>query len=96
LDECEEVEGKLLVACADAAQTFDALEEVFYAVAELVEASVPTGRLLSDLLVEDAGTAPGVPDPVTESGGIAAFFGHQPVAGRDLDPVSASNVGQIA
>lgn len=41
MDEGENVEGKLLVASADAAEALDALGEVLHAVAELVEASVP-------------------------------------------------------
>jgi hypothetical protein len=93
LDEGEEVEGKLVVACADAAETFDALEEVLHAEAELVEASVPTGRVLAVLQVGDAGTAPGVPYPVTESVGIEALVGPQPVSRRNLDPVRTSDVG---
>jgi hypothetical protein len=95
LDEGEEVEGELLVAGADAAESFDSLEEVLHAMAELVEAPVPTGWVLAVLEVRDAGTAPGVPDSVTESLGIVALVGHQPVSRRDLDPVRAPDVGWL-
>jgi hypothetical protein len=96
LDEGEEVEGKILVAGADAAETFDLLEEVLHAVAEFVEAPVPTGWVLAVLQVWNPGTAAGVPDPVTESRGIGALVGDQPVSRKDLDPIRASDVGLVA
>ena len=43
MDEGEEVWGKPFVEGADAAETFDALEEVLHAMADLFEAPVPTG-----------------------------------------------------
>ena len=58
------MEEKLLLAGADAAEAFDASEEVLDAVTEVVEAPVPTGWVLAVLQVGDAGAAPGVPDPV--------------------------------
>lgn len=47
MDESEQNEGELQVVCADAAGTFDSIEEVSYALAEAVEAPVTTGWILA-------------------------------------------------
>ena len=80
LDKGEEVQGELLVASSDPVELFDSLEEVLHVVTEPVEASVPAGGVLAILKVRDAGTAPGIPDPITESSRVVAFVGHQAMA----------------
>ncbi len=89
------MQGELLVASSDPAELFDSLEEVLHAVAEPVEASVPAGGVLAILNVRDAGTAPGIPDPITESSRVVAFVGHQATARRDNNPVRTADFGQI-
>lgn len=90
------MEGKLLVASADAALAFDALEEVLHAMAEPIVAAMAAGRVLAILQVRDARTASGIADPVPERRRVIALVGHQPVSGWDLDPIRAPDVGLVA
>ncbi len=96
LDEREKVEGKLLVAGADASLAFDALEEVLHAMAEPVIAAMPAGRVLAVFQVGDARIFSGVPDPVPERRRVIALVGHQPVSRWDLDSVRAPDVALFA